>query len=49
MLFGVSPTDPLAFAVAPLGLALTALVASWLPARAATRVDPLKALQADGQ
>jgi ABC-type antimicrobial peptide transport system permease subunit len=49
MLFGVSPTDPLAFAVAPLALALTALVASLLPARAATRVNPLEALQADGQ
>ena len=49
MLFGVSPTDPVAFAVAPLALGLAALVASWLPARAATKVDPIQALQADGQ
>ena len=49
MLFGVSPTDPIAFALAALALAVVALVASWLPARAATRVNPLQAVQADGQ
>lgn len=47
MLFGVSPTDPVAFTVAPLALALVALAASWLPARAATRVPPLEAVQGE--
>jgi len=49
MLFGVTPTDPIAFVAAPIALAVVALVASWLPARAATKVNPLEAVQADGQ
>ncbi|MGH7583880.1 MAG: ABC transporter permease, partial [Gemmatimonadales bacterium] len=44
-LFGVSPLDPLVFAVIPLGLALVTLAASYLPARRAAAVDPLVALR----
>ena len=47
-LFGVSPRDPAVFAAAACTLALVALIASWLPARAATRVDPLRAVQSEG-
>jgi ABC-type antimicrobial peptide transport system permease subunit len=45
ILFGVSATDPLAFAVVPLILIVTALLASYLPARRAARIDPVRVLR----
>lgn len=44
-LFGVSPTDPLALGGAALVLAALAALATWVPARRATRVDPVEALR----
>jgi putative ABC transport system permease protein len=45
ILFGMTPTDPAMFGVAASILATAAVLAGWLPARRASRVDPLVALR----
>ena len=45
LLFGVKTWDPLAFILTPILLSAVALLAVWLPARKATRVDPMSALR----
>jgi ABC-type antimicrobial peptide transport system permease subunit len=47
LLYGVSTTDPLTFALLALLPMIAATVACWIPARRATKVDPLIALRAE--
>jgi predicted permease len=47
LLFDVSPVDPVAFGAVTVLLLLVALLASWLPARRAAKVDPVIALRAE--
>ena len=47
VLYGVRPTDPLTYAAVAAALVGIALVASWLPARRASRLDPVAALRAE--
>jgi putative ABC transport system permease protein len=46
-LYSLEPTDPRAYAAAALALATASLVASWIPARRAARVDPVVALRSE--
>ena len=46
-LFGVTPTDPIAFTIVTLLLMAVGLIAAWLPARRATRIDPWAAQRAE--
>jgi putative ABC transport system permease protein len=45
LLFGVKPIDTVTYAAVASGLAVVSLVASWLPARRASRIDPVAALK----
>jgi putative ABC transport system permease protein len=47
LLFGVGPLDPVTYLVVSAGLATIALLAGYLPARRASRLDPVVALRSD--
>ncbi|MFN2621754.1 MAG: FtsX-like permease family protein, partial [Chthoniobacterales bacterium] len=47
MLYQVGALDPIAFSTAPLVLGVATLVATWLPARRATRISPMTALRTE--
>jgi ABC-type antimicrobial peptide transport system permease subunit len=47
VLYGISPTDPLTFALVPLLLIGVGVLACYLPARHAARVNPIQALRQD--
>lgn len=45
MVFGITAHDPITFAIVAVLLAVVAVIASYVPARRATRIDPLVALR----
>lgn len=47
LLYGITPTDPVSFLLAAIGLFLLTLLASYIPARRAARIDPIGSLRAE--
>ena len=47
ILFGISPIDPPTYAAVPIVLLVAAILASYIPASRAARVDPVDALKAE--
>jgi ABC-type lipoprotein release transport system permease subunit len=47
LLVGMSPGDPLTFVIVPLVLAFVVMIATYLPARRAVRLDPVAALRSE--
>jgi ABC-type lipoprotein release transport system permease subunit len=47
LLYGVQPLDPVAFGLVPLVLAAVGILSTWIPARRASMVSPVKALKSD--
>jgi putative ABC transport system permease protein len=47
LLYGIAPSDPITFVVVTVVLCAVAVVARYLPARRAARIDPLAALRSD--
>ncbi|MCH7778170.1 MAG: hypothetical protein IH878_16815, partial [Gemmatimonadetes bacterium] len=46
-MFGVAPTDPVTFVVAPALMAVVTIVAAYLPARRATNINPAEVLRSE--